>query len=196
MFDENEIDYLKVEAILKGEQKLTDKFDIEIVLVAIQSLQKKIDFLKELKKRRIDAINSQLNQHENDISILQDAILECMTLQSEKTLNFPGVGKVQTRKIKGNYEILDDVKLMEFLDEHNLLDGLIEESWKFKLKELYKTLGKLSENNNLPEMVKKSDDKTSLSISYIKDSASIEKTPNVNSVSESNKHADFDKLII
>jgi hypothetical protein len=52
MHDEVEASFFKIDNLLKGKEELNDKFDIEVVLTALQEMHKKIDFLKELKKRQ------------------------------------------------------------------------------------------------------------------------------------------------
>lgn len=57
--------YLKVEGIINGTEQLQDKYEIENVLLVLQNMTKKIEFLKELKKRRVAAIDEQIQKEES-----------------------------------------------------------------------------------------------------------------------------------
>lgn len=194
MFDEAHEgnNYLKVDGIIKGTDNLDDKFDIEIVLIAIRDMNKKIDFLKELKKRRVSAIEQQVDSLQNNIEILQDAILNCMSSNNEKTLEFPDIGKVSVRKSRGSWNIVDDNGLYEFLKKNGLSDDVIENTWKFKKKELNKILDELAINNNIPDSVTKTDNTSSLAISFAKTQEVAIDTNNLGQLSKQ----DFDKMVI
>jgi hypothetical protein len=194
MFDDVEHDFFKIDALLKGQSVLEDKFDIEQVLVAVQNYNKKLEFLKELKRRRIESIDQQVDSIQKNIDVLHQAIAECMTQNNEKSLDFPGVGKVSVRKTKGTWQIVDDNALYEFLKSHKMEHGLVESSWKFKKKELNKILDQFLSNNNVPSSVQKDEDRTSLSISFSKNDAPINQEKSTQyKVADSQ---DFDKLVI
>ncbi len=159
----------KIDSIISGESKLLDKYEIENVLFAIHSFNKKIDFLKELKKRRNNLIDDQISSLEEKISKLQDSIKQCLFFNKEKSLDFPGVGKVQTRTTKGSWTILNEDDLLKELQSIGKLDSVAESIWKINKKNLNKLLDVLEENNNLPKSVQKENDKQTLSISFPKD---------------------------
>lgn len=191
MFDEAEKSYLKIEDILKGIRQLEDKFEIEDVLIAMQSYAKKQEFLKELKRKRIEAIDQQLDEIDRNISILQNAITQCMNESNEKTLDFPGIAKISVRKTKGTWNILNQDALFDFLKAHKMEHGLIESTWKFKKKELNKLLDELQTNNNVPDSVMREENKQSLSVSYDKQEKNTQQ-PVIKNVIQSND--DFDKI--
>ena len=91
MYNEEEIgmSFVKLNDILNGNQSLTDKYDIEPVLSAMSQMEKKVQFLKELKKRRASLIDEQIAAEEANIEKLCDAIKGCMALNKAKTLDFP-----------------------------------------------------------------------------------------------------------
>lgn len=163
--------YLKVEGIINGTEFLQDKYEIENVLLVLQNMTKKIEFLKELKKRRVSAIDEQIHKEEADAEKLEEAIKACMQRNKDKTLDFPGVGKVQVRNAKGTWTIVDDEGLRKHLQSLGKFDEVSEASWKFKKKDLNKLLDELQENNNTSSFVQKEQDKTSLSISFPKEEA-------------------------
>jgi hypothetical protein len=161
--------YLKVEAIINGTEQLQDKYEIENVLLVLQNMTKKIEFLKELKKRRVVAIDEQIQKEESDAEKLEEAIKACMQRNKDKTLDFPGVGKVQVRSSKGAWTIVDDEGLRNHLQTLGKFDEVSETSWKFKKKDLNKLLDQLQENNNTSPFVQREQDKTSLSVSFPKE---------------------------
>lgn len=195
MYDEVESVYFKIENILKGTEELTDKFDIETVVLAMKEMNHKIDFFRELKKRRSQAIDEQVALLENNMGILQNAIVKCLNLNKEKTLDFPGVGKVQVRNTKGTWQINDSDALKAYIEasQRNGSD-YIDYSWKFNKKEVNKLLNKLEENNNIPEYVSKEADRQSLSVSFAKDEPAD--VAAVNPASTAKVSQDFDKLVI
>ncbi len=161
--------YLKVEGIINGTEQLQDKYEIENVLLVLQNMTKKIEFLKELKKRRVAAIDEQIQKEESDAEKLEEAIKTCMQRNKDKTLDFPGVGKVQVRSSKGTWTIVDDEGLRDHLQALGKFDEVSETSWKFKKKDLNKLLDQLQENNNTSPFVQREQDKTSLSVSFPKE---------------------------
>jgi hypothetical protein len=165
--------YLKVEGIINGTEQLQDKYEIENVLLVLQNMTKKIEFLKELKKRRVAAIDEQIQKEESDAEKLEEAIKTCMQRNKDKTLDFPGVGKVQVRSSKGTWTIVDDEGLRDHLQALGKFDEVSETSWKFKKKDLNKLLDQLLENNNTSPFVQKEQDKTSLSVSFPKEEATV-----------------------
>jgi len=165
--------YLKVEGIINGTEQLQDKYEIENVLLVLQNMTKKIEFLKELKKRRVAAIDEQIQKEESDAEKLEEAIKTCMQRNKDKTLDFPGVGKVQVRSSKGTWTIVDDEGLRDHLQALGKFDEVSETSWKFKKKDLNKLLDQLLENNNTSPFVQKEQDKTSLSVSFPKEETTI-----------------------
>lgn len=163
------ISYLKVQAIIDGTETLQDKYEIENVLVVLQSMTNKIEFLKELKRRRVSAIDEQIHKEEANAEKLEEAIKNCMSLNKDKTLDFPGVGKVQVRNSKGTWTIVDEDGLRDHLKSLGKFEEVSETSWKFKKKDLNKLLDELKENNNTSSFAQKEKDKTSLSISFPKE---------------------------
>lgn len=193
--------FLKINNILNGTEALTDKYDIEGVLLFMQQSSRKVDFLKELKKRRVASIEEQIAIEEANLEKLEESIKTCLALNKAKSLDFPGVGKVSVRNTKGTWTIVDENGLRSHLESLGKFDEVVEESWRFKKKDLNKLLDELQQNNNTSSFVSKEDDKTSLSISFPKEevvqSAPLPPVlpPSVN-VSNSSSQGLFDALEI
>lgn len=161
--------FMKLSNILNGTEVLSDKYEIEGVLLSMQQMSRKVEFLKELKKRRVSAIDEQIAAEEANLGILEEAIKKCMDDNKAKSLDFPGVGKVSVRSIKGTWKIVDENALRSHLESLGKFKEVSEETWSFKKKDLNSLLDKLQDNNNTSSFVTRDKDKVSLSVSYPKE---------------------------
>jgi len=194
MLDEDVgISFPKINGILQGTEELTDKYEVEGVLLALQQMNRKVEFLKELKRRRVSSIDAQIQAEEASMATLEDAIKACMKRNKEKTLDFPGVGKVGVRETKGTWTIIDEEGLRRHLESLGKFNEVSEESWKFKKKDLNKLLDELQQNNNTSTFVEKEPAKTSLSVSFPKEESVAPIPANPNAVVAK---VDLDKLVI
>jgi len=184
--------FVKINNILNGTESLTDKYDIEGVLLFMQQSTRKVEFLKELKKRRVSSIEEQIAFEESNLEKLEDAVKNCLALNKTKSLDFPGVGKVSVRNTKGTWTIVDENGLRNHLETLGKSNEVIEESWKFKKKDLNKLLDELMENNNTSSFVTKEPDKTSLSVSFPKEDLTHQQVV----VNPSNQNVSVDKKIL
>jgi hypothetical protein len=190
MFDQEvDISYVKINDIINGSYLLEDKFEIEGVLSAMRNIENKIAFLKELKKRRAAAIDVQIESQSETLDKLKEAVKGCMQKNKEKTLDFPGVGKVQVRETKGTWSILDKDALRKDLEKIDKFASVSEESWDFNKKDLNKLLDELRKNNNVPASVKQEDSRISLSVSYPETSFVIADNDKQNAVQQSTPSA-------
>jgi hypothetical protein len=175
MYDEEDVGmhFLKLNAILDGTESLTDKYEIEPVLSAMHQMERKVEFLKELKRRRVSVIDEQIATEQANIDKLYTAIKACMKLNKDKSYDFPGVGKVSLRKTKGTWTIVDEEALRKHLEGLKKFEEVSEETWRFKKKELNKVLDELEKNNNVSAAAKREDEKESLSVTYPKESVDV-----------------------
>lgn len=98
---------------------LNSAYEIEDALNMLKKLEVDIDFLKGLKKHRVEQIDAEINEKNSRVDRLRDVILKTMQTHEpdQKTLHFPSVGKVSRRSIKECLEIEDEESLLEFFDE-------------------------------------------------------------------------------
>jgi len=161
--------FLKLNGLLNGTEVLSDKYEIEQVLSAMQQMERKVEFLKELKRRRVALIDEQIAAEQSNIEKLEESVKNCMATNKAKSLDFPGVGKVALRNTKGTWTINDENGLKTHLEALGKFDEVVEESWRFKKKDLNKLLDELQANNNTSTFVTKEPDRVSLSVSYPKE---------------------------
>lgn len=189
--------FLKLNGLLNGTEVLTDKYEIEQVLSAMQQMERKVEFLKELKRRRVALIDEQISAEQSNIDKLEESVKSCMALNKSKSLDFPGVGKVALRNTKGTWTVNDEEGLKTHLESLGKFDEVAEESWRFKKKDLNKLLDELQANNNASTFVTKEPDRVSLSVSYPKEEVApvanpVPATPSAPSPAS----ADYDKIEI
>jgi len=165
------ISFLKLNGLLNGTEVLSDKYEIEHVIAAMQQMERKVEFLKELKRRRVALIDEQIAAEQSNLDKLEESIKHCMAVNKSKSLDFPGIGKVALRNTRGTWTVNDENGLKSHLESLGKSDEVIEESWRFKKKDLNKLLDELQANNNTSAFVTKEPDRVSLSVSYPKEEA-------------------------
>jgi hypothetical protein len=195
MYDETEsgLDTSRLWNLINGTEELKDKYEIENVLSAIKEMNRKVDFLKELKKRRAALADAQITSEEDKVEKLKDAIRKCMAKSKDKSLDFPGVGKVSLRNSKGTWTITDEEGLKSHLESLGKFGEVSEQNWKFKKKDLNSLLDELERNNNTSGFVAKSPDDVSVSISFPKPEITIASIPSLSNATAADA---FDKLDI
>jgi Fe2+ transport system protein B len=165
------IDKNFIEEVLAGRSFLDHSDQIEDALVVISAAEKKIDFLKKLKQRRINPINDAIKTQEQRIEILKKSISECMSKNKDKTLDFPDFSKVTLKKIKGTWTIIDEENLAVHLKSLGKFDEVGEEIVQFNKSKLNKVLDELEKNNNISDYVKREESRDSISISFVENSS-------------------------
>jgi len=105
-----------------------DGLDIEKIIASIRRAREEIEFLKELKKRRVEPINVKITKLEDNEEKLRDFILEMMpTLFPKKnSVDFPGVGKISKRKTKGKWVVTDEESFLKVLKEYEMYDEVVK----------------------------------------------------------------------
>ncbi|MFA5599049.1 MAG: hypothetical protein WDA06_00495 [Phenylobacterium sp.] len=150
-------------------QPLENECDIEKILSIIDSIDSKLEFFKKLKKNRIESIANEVSKLENNKAKLQEVIKSTLIAIEQKSLTFPGVGKVGLRKVKGKWDILNEDDLLSFLKEELPKDDyerVVEHKPIIKKTELNNILTELQKRGKVPGCVKREDDRDSLSVSF------------------------------
>ena len=168
-------------------------YEIEDVLVAINKIDKEIEFLKGLKQNRVKSIEEEITAFEEKYNWLRKLALESLKTHSpkDKTVNFPGVAKVTRKIVKGSWSIDDEKEMLDFFETEGMKDEVVivkPTVDKKKAKEILEHFGKL--RINVPG-TKKSEDYENLSITFESDEAIEEK---VNSLSSENVKENIDSL--
>jgi len=165
------LDQGKIKQLLEtGEAVALDsELEIEDCIVMIAGIDKRLSFLKRLKEDRVKRISAELHKYESKREFIRNVILATLKANSLKSLDFPGVGRVVSRNTKGKWIIEDEDALIPVLE--NQLDAdemakLVKTTKTLVKKELDAVLDAMDKaGEELPNTVKKEEDKTSLSIS-------------------------------
>jgi len=149
------------------EQVLASVFEIENALVLLSMIQGKVDFLKELKSRRNQSLDQEIKSLEEKEEYVRDVVAKTMKHYepSEKTIHFPGTGKVTRRKVSASMSIEDSAKLIEYLKEKKIHNELIKTKEYVDSKEVKKALADVKDE--IPG-VKRTEEDESLSITLEK----------------------------
>lgn len=101
--------------------------DIEKLVMAIQKGRQKVEFLKKLKKNRMEPIDSKIEHLTQNEEKLRNLILDLMPklFPKQNSVDFPGVGNISKRKTKGKWVITDEQLFTEVLKKYNLYDEVV-----------------------------------------------------------------------
>lgn len=126
---------------------LDSSVEIDNVLSEIAFLMRKKQHLKELKKHRIGVIDQQVDKIDQKIEEYRDVALQTMIQHApdDKTLHFPGVGKITRKKPARKWVIEDETMMLNWLDSLGVRDKVVEIREKVNKKNLDKVLDKTKE---------------------------------------------------
>ena len=126
---------------MDDQDSLEDIFEVEGVLLIIKDISDKIEFYKNLKKKRNNDIDDTIAHLDRKQDRLRSIIFNTIkTKSNKKTVNFPSVGKVSIKKTKTSWEIIDEKTLLDFLKQNNDIEGVAEIKTKVKKRELNEKL--------------------------------------------------------
>lgn len=108
--------------------RVNDDVDIEKLIAAIRRYRGEVDFLKKLKKKRVEPIDAKIEKLTGKEEQLRDLILDFMPklFPKKNTVDFPGVGKISKRKTKGKWVVTDEEEFAKTLEEHGLYDEVMK----------------------------------------------------------------------
>ena len=109
---------------------LDSELEIEELLIAVKSMEKKIEFFENLKKKRASNINLEIDKIQSRIDTLKSIISMTMENTKNKSLVFPDTAKIALMERKGKW-VIDD--------ENELLDMLSKEIDEKEYKSLFQT---------------------------------------------------------
>ena len=203
----------------KGEvTPLDDLYGIEGLALVVKDLDKKVEFLKEYKKRKKEDIDKEIKVLENKIEFFKKVVIRTLKDKKEKSVDFPGSCKAISRNQKANWKIIDDEEFIKIIrdaeDQGEKINKAIKEinEYVVRKKEANKLLDIWEKNGNLEKYfdieknnkaskvcVSKEPAKTSVSFSYPKEEESdevIDETiiPVKGVEVEKTDNADFDAL--
>lgn len=168
------IDRVHMDDVIAGRSDIEELEQIEDALMVIKAAQHKVDFLRRLKQHRVRAIDAEVKSQEARVQSLKDAIAKCMAAKGEKTIDFPDLAKITTRKTKGTWIIKDDQSLAKHLQGLGKFDDVGQFIVKFDKTKLNKTLNELETFNNTSVAVEREPEKEGLSVSFHESTVPLE----------------------
>ena len=175
MENENFIDDKLIEDLLKEQDSgneikgLEDLLSIEDVLYTIQEFDKKIERYKLMKAKRVKPIEDAIDKATDKMNYLKSIILSTLIEHKEKSISFPGVGRVTKKKGSSVWKVLDDKRIVDVLKERNKYTEIVEEKPCIRKKELDRLLDNWKTTGSLPDCVKEENKPESVSIAFEKD---------------------------
>ena len=166
-------------------QPLDDLYGIEDIALKTQKINKRIEFLKEYKRRKKLAIDKEIEVLENRIEFFKKIIIETFKKEEEKSVDFPGSCSIISRNQKSNWKITDSDEFIKIIrdaeDKGEKINKAIKEITEYivKKKEANKLLDIWEQNGNLEKYfdiekdnkasktcIEKEPAKTNISFSY------------------------------
>ena len=148
---------------------LDDVFKIEGAIAILKQITTEIDKHKQLKKKRTESIDKRISQLSYRETILRKIVLSTLNQHKQKSISFPGIGKVVKGSKKGTWVINDEEKLFDFLKEEKEYKKIVENKPTIKKKELNKLLSEWKKIGKTPDSVEQNKDEESISVTFDKD---------------------------
>ncbi len=166
-------------------QPLDDLYGIEDIALKAQKINKRIEFLKEYKRRKKLAIDKEIEVLENRIEFFKKIIIETFKKEEEKSVDFPGSCSIVSRNQKSNWKITDSDEFIKIIrdaeDKGEKINKAIKEINDYIVvkKEANKLLDIWEQNGNIEKYfdiekdnkaskicIEKESAKTNVSFSY------------------------------
>lgn len=172
---------------------VSNAVEIEDLVVALARTNKKLDWYKALKQKRIKDIEEETQAYEAKATWLRDLILSSMQEHSpsEKTLNFPGIAKVSRRNVKGSWDISDEEAMLACLADQGMKDEVVRIKEVVDKKKAKDVLEQLHKMRITVPGVTRSEDSEGISVSFSEGDAVNEK---VQKISQAVSNDDMDSL--
>lgn len=153
-------------------EPLEDDLDIPDVVLLIKDFEKEIDFLKRLKKKRLNQIDEEIQKHENKIDFFKDVIRKTLKSNNEKSKKYPGICRISLKKRNPIWEIENEDELKKYIKEEapEEYEKVIKVEEKIKKKEVNSLLDTWKSIDKLPDCVRQDDSKEeSLTVTMLLD---------------------------
>jgi len=152
---------------LPADYVLNSVYEIENAIRVCEAMMKKVSFFKDLKKFRAQSIDKELRILEDKMSFMRSVILRTM-LQldpTQRTFQFPSVGKVTRRKGRATWKIEDQDAVLDYLESKGVKDQVVETKESVNMRALKKLLDDLGKTESVPGAVLSESDE-SISLTY------------------------------
>ena len=147
---------------------LSDAAEIEDIMLLYESNVKKINFYKSLKRKRAEPIDDEIKKLENRQSKFKEIIIATLDNIHEKSMNYPGVGRVSKSTVKEKWAVTDAEALENRMRDLGKYDAVYVLKPQIDKKSLDEVLRSLEQDGiDVPGVVKE-DARVGLSITYAK----------------------------
>lgn len=155
---------------LSSDYTLNSVYEVENVLLILQNIAEKIDWLKKLKKYRTQSIDERILSLDERTDALRNVILQTMKRldPNQKTLVFPSIGTVTRKKTPSKWKVDSEEEVLKFLDESGHKSDVIKVKESIDLNSLKKVLDSFSSAKVEVPGVTLVDGSESISIKYDK----------------------------
>jgi len=150
-----------IEAMRENQvRSLQELENIEALIQFVKEAQRSVERYKKFKKKKIEAIDDEINILNTNIDKAKQIIVKTLNENGEKSVRFPGTGKVSKRQKAGGWEVKDEVELLKILEQAGETDRCVKTEVKQTLKktELNKLLKVWEQVGKLPDCVEAGED--------------------------------------
>jgi len=125
--------------------RIADDVDVEKIVKAIRRCTKEVDFLKKLKANRVAPIDEKIAKLTSNESKLRNFAIDLMGIHfpDRNTVDFPGVGKLTKRKVKGKWEVVDEEQFIQFLKDNKCDKDVVVNKEVLSKKEIPKVMSEI-----------------------------------------------------
>jgi hypothetical protein len=149
-------------------QPLGDVHHLEAALELISRGEEKAAEYKEIKKKRAQLIDEEIERIESRNEFLRSIIARTLKETKTKNVSFPGVGKVSARVKKGKWVIEDEDQLLKVLKDEGEYATIVRTEEVVQKGELNKLLDVWEKVGKLPTSVKREKDEDAVTIKFDK----------------------------
>lgn len=163
-------DYLEFPEDYNTRQKFDSLTDIEEALMRVSSMEKKLEWYKNLKRNRVQSIDECISTLEARREMIENIISNTMEelCPDEKTIHFPSVAKVTKRSLKDEVVIADNEAFMGYVQKEGIRSRVMKEEFNNTMaKNAIKEILKENPDESIPGVVIETG-RTSMSISFEK----------------------------
>ena len=191
-----------IEMIMSEDVKpLDSEFDIEELILSINGLDKKVAWLKDLKKSRAEKIEEEINKFESRKLRLREIVTATLKKFGKNSLSFPGIGKVSVKMGRTTWAVEDEQKLIDWLKnklDNATLEAVLSSKTIVAKGELNKVLDGMEKiGEDIPvACIKRGEAKETLAVTIDKSFTETEKVRDVVQTVEDLDINDLDSLTL
>jgi len=188
-----------VSSELDGEEVLSwikDDLDVERLIGSVKKCKDEIEFLNKMKEKRVFPIDQKIAKLTANEEKLRTLILEVLPkfFPKKNSVDFPGVGKVTKRKLKGKWSLTDEDQYKQSLRDFKIFDDFVQTKEVVDKRKIAAAVAVMMKNNEEEEIkgVVFSEPEAGFSLSIeLYDSDDVDKKEKENSVADVDGDIDF-----